>query len=94
MVVEARTFPTVAQIERTFAPAGFGVVELTTVRHRMADSFAEYTSKMKLRAISTFEYLPEEEIAAGFARMDAAAAAETAPVPVEEDCHLLVLRPG
>ena len=90
--VEARTFPSVAEIERTFAPAGFHVVELTSVRHHLADSFTEYTSRMKLRAISTFEHLPEDEIAAGFARMEADAAEERTPVPVVEDCTMLVLR--
>lgn len=89
--VEARNFPTVADIERTFVPAGFSVVELTSVRHHLADSLAEYSSRLKLRAISTFEHLPEEEIVAGFARMDADAAAQTTPIPVAEDCTMLVL---
>ena len=89
--VEGRIFPTLASIERTFAPAGFSVVELTSVRHHLADSFAEYTGRMKHRAISTFEHLTEEEIGAGFARMDADAAAETTPSPVAEDCRMLVL---
>ena len=92
--VEARTFPSIGEIERTFAPAGFTVVELTSVRHHLADSFAEYTKRMKHRAISTFEHLPEEEIAAGFAWMEADADAETTPVPVAEDCEMLVLRLG
>jgi ubiquinone/menaquinone biosynthesis C-methylase UbiE len=90
--VEKRIFPTLAEVERTFAAAGFGVVELTSVRHRMANSFAEYTSKMKLRAVSTFEHLPEEEIVAGFARMEADAATETTPAPIAEDCAMLVLK--
>ena len=90
-VVESRNFPTVTDVERTFAPAGFRVVELTSVRHHLADSLAEYTSRLKYRAISTFEHLPEEEIAQGFARMEADAAAETTPTPVAEDCTMLVL---
>ncbi|HZM83101.1 MAG TPA: class I SAM-dependent methyltransferase [Candidatus Limnocylindrales bacterium] len=89
-VIEERHFPTVAEVERTFAPAGFSVVELACVRHRIADSLAEYTARLKLRALSTFEHMTEEEIAEGFARMDADVAAETAPRPVAEDCHMLV----
>lgn len=91
--VEARVFPTLAEIERLFNPAGFDVVELTSVRVQMAASLAEYSAKLKLRAISTFEHLDEEEIVAGFARMDADAAAQAdAPQPVAEDCELLVLK--
>jgi ubiquinone/menaquinone biosynthesis C-methylase UbiE len=89
--IEARVFPTVDEIERTFMPPGFSVVELATVRCRLAESFAEYTACMKYQAISTFEHLPEEEIAAGLARMEADAAAEAAPAPVVEDCNMLVL---
>ena len=90
--VEARNFPTMGEVRHIFAPAGFEVVELTSVRHHLADSLAEYTARLKLRALSTFEYLEEDEIAAGFARMEADAAAETTPVPVAEDCSMLVLR--
>lgn len=89
--IEGRNFPTVAEVERTFAPAGFRVVELASVRHRITDSFGEYVSRLKLRAISTFEHMTEAEIAAGFARMEADEAAGAMPGPVVEQCSMLVL---
>lgn len=90
--VEARVFPSLAEIERLFTAAGFSLVEVTAVRHPIAGSLAEYAGRLKLRAISTFEHLDEEEIVAGFARMDADAAAQAAdPRPIAEDCQLLVL---
>jgi ubiquinone/menaquinone biosynthesis C-methylase UbiE len=48
-------------------------------------------ARLRLRAISTFEYLTHEETEQGFAALDRAVAAETSPRSVEGDSDLLVL---
>ena len=48
-------------------------------------------ARVRLRAVSTFEHLTEDEITDGFAALDRDAATETRPRPVEADCDLLVL---
>jgi ubiquinone/menaquinone biosynthesis C-methylase UbiE len=92
--VEEQMFPTTAEILALFGAAGFGCVTLTQSRHRIAPSLREYATRLRFRAISVFEYLSEPDIERGFAAMDADAARETVPQPVEEDCDLLVLEAG
>jgi ubiquinone/menaquinone biosynthesis C-methylase UbiE len=89
--IEETVFPSVDEVERIFAAVGLQRLALEPVRHRMAASLAEYAARLRLRAISTFEHLTEDEIAEGFAALERDAAAETEPRPVEEDCDLLVL---
>jgi ubiquinone/menaquinone biosynthesis C-methylase UbiE len=89
--IEKEMFPAVVQVEQAFSRAGLRVLSLETVRERFADSMAESAARLRLRAISTFEYLTEQEIAQGFAALDAAVAAETSPRPVEGASDLLVL---
>jgi len=89
--LEQELFPTLGEVIETFSVAGLRYVALEQVRHRYAASLAEYATRLRLRAISVFEYLTDEETASGFAALDADVAAETAPQPVEEDCDLLIL---
>lgn len=60
-------FPSSSEVVEAFAGAGLEYVATDAVRHRFADTFAEYAARLRLRAISTFEYLTEEEIGEGFA---------------------------
>jgi ubiquinone/menaquinone biosynthesis C-methylase UbiE len=90
-VIEQELFPTVGEVTDTFNAVGLRYVALESIRHRFAESLGEYASRLRLRAISVFEYLTEEETERGFAALDADVAAETVPQPVEEDCDLLVL---
>jgi ubiquinone/menaquinone biosynthesis C-methylase UbiE len=89
--IESQLFPALHDVVQTFADAGLRQVTLDQVRERFAPSLAEYAARLRLRAISTFEFLTEEEIEAGQAALDADAAVETTPRPVEEDSDLLVL---
>jgi hypothetical protein len=52
---------------------------------------ADWASRLRQRAISTFERLTAEQTAAGFARLDAEAAANPGQVDVTEGADLLVL---
>jgi ubiquinone/menaquinone biosynthesis C-methylase UbiE len=89
--VEEDMFPSVDEVERLFATVGLRSLALEQVHHRMASSLAEYAARLRLRAVSTFEHMTEEEIAEGLTRLERDAAAETEPRPIEEDCDLLVL---
>jgi hypothetical protein len=51
-----------------------------------------YYERLKLRAISTLELLPDDEFAAGLERVRKAAECETSPEPVTAPVDMLVLR--
>jgi ubiquinone/menaquinone biosynthesis C-methylase UbiE len=89
--IEKEMFPTIGQVEQAFSPAGLKILALEPVSERFAGSMAEGAARLRLRAISTFEYLTEQETGQGFAALDAAVAAETSPQPVEGVSDLLVL---
>jgi ubiquinone/menaquinone biosynthesis C-methylase UbiE len=89
--IEEELFPTVGEVANTFAAVGLRQVALTQVRHRFAASRADYAARLRLRAISIFDHMTEEEIVEGFAALDADLAAHPDAGPVEEDCDLLVL---
>jgi hypothetical protein len=52
----------------------------------------EWANRLGQRAISTFEYLAVDQAAVGFARLDAAVAANPGQVEVSEAADLLVMR--
>ncbi len=90
--VELEMFPTVAEVVDLFAPLGLRSLAVDRVPHRMAPDLAEYAARLRLRAVSTFEHLTEDEIAAGFAAMDRDLAAGAVPDgPVDTEVDLLVL---
>ena len=89
--VEAAMFPALAEVEAEFAGAGLRQVALDVARIQTVESLTAYVERLRLRAISTFEYLSEEEIEQGFARMDADVAAGTPAFRLAEDGDLLVV---
>jgi ubiquinone/menaquinone biosynthesis C-methylase UbiE len=92
--IERGMFPTVGEVLEVFAGVGLRQVGLEAVPVRLADNLAAYAERLRLRAISTFEFLTEEEIEAGFAALDAAVAADDGGQPVESASDLLVLGLG
>ncbi|HEX4225262.1 MAG TPA: class I SAM-dependent methyltransferase [Pseudonocardiaceae bacterium] len=89
--IERGMFPTVDEVLDVFARVGLSRIALEAVPVRLADNMAAYVERLRLRAISTFEFLTEEEIEAGFAAMDAAVAADEGGKPIEGTSDLLVL---
>ncbi|MET7399365.1 class I SAM-dependent methyltransferase [Dactylosporangium sp. NPDC005572] len=89
--VEERMFPALPDVLAGFAAAGLRRAGFERLREPMAAGLREYARRIRLRAISTFEYLDADETEAGIARLDAAAAAETDPAPVVADADLLIL---
>jgi ubiquinone/menaquinone biosynthesis C-methylase UbiE len=97
-----RYFPRVREIESQmflssnetiglFARVGLHAVALVAIEEQLASSLAEYAARLRMRAISTFEHMSEDEILEGFARLDAALAEETQCRPVIRSSDLLVL---
>jgi ubiquinone/menaquinone biosynthesis C-methylase UbiE len=89
--IEMQMFPSSDEVIRLFATVRLAPVALVPIEERLAPSLTEYAERLRLRALSTFEHMSEEEIAEGFARMDAAAAGEAQPRPVIRSSDLLVL---
>jgi ubiquinone/menaquinone biosynthesis C-methylase UbiE len=89
--IEQRMFPTVGQVLDVFGDVGLRQVALAEVPVRLADNLAAYADRLRLRAISTFEFLTDEEIEAGFAALDVAVATDVTGKPVESVSDLLVL---
>lgn len=89
--LEKAMFPALDEVVDAFATAGLRRLALETVPVQDAPSLAEHAERLRHRAIATFEYLSEEEIARGFAALDAAVAQESTARPVESSADLLVL---
>ncbi|GAB3651346.1 class I SAM-dependent methyltransferase [Glycomyces tarimensis] len=87
--IDSHLFPTRAETAALFADAGFEESGLIEVHHRSANSLADYVERQRMRALSVYEHLSDEEYEAGLAAMEADAAAETEPRPVEAECDLL-----
>ncbi len=89
--IEAQMFPTLQQAKDVFAAVGLEPVAFDTIERPFTASLAAHAEQLRHRAISTFEHMTEAEIAEGFARLDAAIAAETTPQPQIGKEDLLVL---
>jgi ubiquinone/menaquinone biosynthesis C-methylase UbiE len=89
--IERQVFPTLTDTTRLFEDAGLTVLGLDRVRETAAPDLATYAERLRLRAISTFEHLTEEETRDGFAALDRAVAAGGTGGPITMDSDLLVL---
>jgi ubiquinone/menaquinone biosynthesis C-methylase UbiE len=87
--IDMELFPTLGETVGVFAAAGFAHAGLLEVHHRSADSLREYTERQRMRALSVYEHLTDEEYRDGLAALEADAAEETVPRPVEAECDLL-----
>jgi ubiquinone/menaquinone biosynthesis C-methylase UbiE len=87
-----RVLPAAAELVEGFAHAGFEHVAGEVVRQELAPSRRAHYERVRERAISTLELLPDTEFESGLAAMRAAAERENPPRPVFEDVDLLVFR--
>jgi SAM-dependent methyltransferase len=88
--IATEQFPTLEEISAVFAAAGLHRRAHEIVWQTTAGSMRELAARVGLRADSTLELLTIDEFAAGLARLEAAATAETSPVPVREAIELVV----
>jgi ubiquinone/menaquinone biosynthesis C-methylase UbiE len=89
--VEDKLFPALPDVLTVFSAAGLTLIGDERLECELAPSLAAYAEKLHHRAIPTFEYLTEREIAEGFAALAADVAAERPerPVVVRESAALL-----
>ena len=88
----ADTFPTVEATVAAFVTAGFVFERLQQVPQVSAPSLRAAMERVRLRADSALQPLPDEEFAQGLAALEQAVAAEPTPTPVIDYLDLLVLR--
>lgn len=86
---EAR-YPTMEDVEECFNRHGFRVAAFETIEQTEAAGLREYAERIRLRAYSTFELIPEHEYEAGLAALKAAASREQEPQPVTSTIDVLV----
>jgi ubiquinone/menaquinone biosynthesis C-methylase UbiE len=89
--IEMQMFPASDTVMELFAGVALNPITLTAVDEEFAPDLATYASRIRLRAISTFEHLSEQECVEGTSRMDAAVAAERDQQPITAASDLLVL---
>ena len=87
--IDTQRLPPLPAAERAFAQAGLVKLAFETVWQTIDFSLADHLERLRTRAISTFELMSEEDIQQGFAAMEAAVAAETAPKAVREHIDVL-----
>lgn len=89
--IEAQLFPALSWTQRVLDTAGMITLGLDEIDHEVAESLAAYSARLAQHAISTFEYLTEDEIAEGLRRLAADAAAETSPQLIRHTHDLLTV---
>ncbi|MHC5033614.1 MAG: class I SAM-dependent methyltransferase [Planctomycetota bacterium] len=92
--IDHERLPSVEKVQRAFAGAGFDSVGLVTVRQQIDASMRDHYERIKKRAVSTFEFISDEEFEQGIAVMKQVADNEAEPSPVTEDIDLLVFEKG
>lgn len=88
--IEREMFPSTTELTALFAPVGLKPVALVETPVQFWASVTEAAEQLRLRPFSTFEQMTEDEIAEGFAQLDAAVAAETSPTPITGVSKLMV----
>ncbi len=88
--VDDSRLPTEERLDDAFGAAGLEKVALDTVRQQTDESLRAHYGRMKRRAISTFEFVPESEFRAALDRLRELAENEAEPQPVEEEIFLVV----
>ena len=75
--IEEAMFPTTDEARAIFETAGFSALEVVRPEIPFKGDLHEAVEKLRLRAVSTFEHMTEQELEEGFARLDAALAGGT-----------------
>lgn len=89
--VEASMFQSVAEVTQLFEECGFAVVALEEIEFMEARNKKELLERLRLKALSTFEFLDEQEVEEGFQAMQEAIDQEPDSEPVLTRGDLLVL---
>lgn len=89
--IQRAMFPTLPQVLNLFGAAGFRQLAFREIEEQYSDSEAQAIEQIRLRGISTFDHLSDEETASGFARMDRDLETDRLHPPLTARSDLLVL---
>lgn len=87
---DRRRLPSLGKLVSTFASAGLRLITHLTVTQVTDQSLARHVQRVKLRAVSSVEYISDDEWTRGLRAMELAAARQDEQRPVTEDLDLLV----
>jgi ubiquinone/menaquinone biosynthesis C-methylase UbiE len=90
--LEEQSLPTVDETESIFTAAGFDLVTVERLRFVVAKDLRSYLERIRLRPISSFQHLSDQDFAAGIAALEADVAREKLPRPVQQEADLMVFR--
>jgi len=82
----------VDEVIASFQAEGFTLLFRRAISQQIDLSLRTHYERVKLKGLSTFEYISEEEFRTGIETMRKAAEAETEPSPIVEDIDFLVFR--
>jgi ubiquinone/menaquinone biosynthesis C-methylase UbiE len=85
-------FPLVEEIGRQFEGGGLAHEATTEVRYQVAPGLRWIAERTRERADSVLQLLSDEEFSRGQAAIEAAAAAETEPIPIMDAIDLIVFK--
>jgi ubiquinone/menaquinone biosynthesis C-methylase UbiE len=91
-VAVVETFPTIEQVERDFASAGFAFHKLAAVPQVSLQSLEEFRARVALRADTTLLGISDEAFQAGLVRLDEAIRAGEEEGPFVDYLDMLVFR--
>jgi len=87
-------FPSLAEAKAMFAAVGLRQSERVQVERPFEGSLEDNAAQLRLRALSMFEHLSDDEWTDGLAQMDAALAAGAVSTPGPERPDVLVFSRG
>lgn len=92
LAIDAARMPARGDLIAAFGEHGFELIADEVVEQETSPSLRAYHERLKLRAVSTLELLPDHEFQEGIARMGLDAAREERPTPVIAPVDLLAFR--
>lgn len=92
LAIDEARMPSRADVVEMFSPHGFELEADEVIEQETSPSLRVYHERLKLRAISTLELLPNDEFAAGVERLRQAAEADASPGPILSPINLMVFR--
>lgn len=92
LAIDEARMPTRADVIATFGEHGFELVADEVIEQETSPSLRVYHERLKLRAVSTLELLPDHEFEEGIARMGLDVERETVAEPVMAPVDLLAFR--
>ena len=88
--IERLSLPSHDETKAMFQEAGLRFLEVERIRFEICSSLRIYLDRVRLRTVSAFEHLLDEEFARGLEELRKDSERETDPQPVMQDADLMV----